>query len=216
MPTSISVTETAIRTGLRSYALSLLPTGMEVVKGRDNGVPMPVGPFAMLGSARMTPWRTNVDSTDTATQTKSISVGASYTFQCDVYGTNAADNAAILAFAFRDDYSQQFMPAGAAAMYASDPLQMVFVDAEDNYEERWVVDLTVGYNPVIAIQSQSALSVDIVLDNVDVEYPLAAPPPIAPPTLNALVLGESQLAVIPNPQVGTIGANFALGESLLD
>lgn len=173
MPTSISVTETAIRTGLRAYAQSLLPTGMEVVKGRDNGVPMPVGAFAMLGSARITPWRTNVDSNDTATQTKSISVGASYTFQCDVYGANAADNAAILAFAFRDDYPQQFMPVGAAAMYASDPLQMQFVDAEDNYEDRWVIDLTVGYNPVIAIQSQSALSVDVVLSNVDVDYPLS-------------------------------------------
>jgi hypothetical protein len=216
MSATINLTEVAIRTALRAYALSLLPAGVQVVKGRDNGVPMPVGPFAMLGSARITPWRTNVDSINTTTQTKSISVGATYTFQCDVYGSGAADNAVMLAMAFRDDYPSQFMPAGADAMYASDPLQIPFVDAEDNYEERWVIDLTVGYNPIIAIQSQSALDVDIVLSNVDIEYPRAAPPPIAPPTLGLLTLGASSLAVIPNPQTGTLGTNFALGLSLLD
>lgn len=169
MPATLSIVEADIRTALRNYALSLLATGVEVVRGRVNGVPMPTGAFAMLGSARIKPWRTNVDTV--AGEIKTISIGAEMVFQCDVYGVGAADNAAMLAFAFRDDYPGQFMPAGADAMYATEPLQIPFVDSESNYEDRWTFDLTVGYNPTLTIDQQSALSVDIVLQEVDTYYP---------------------------------------------
>lgn len=66
------------------------------------------------------------------------------TIQMDVHGPASADNAQILSTMLRDDYANlAFQRAGfpnVTTLYASDPRQVPFINAESQYEDRWIVE----------------------------------------------------------------------------
>ncbi|WP_321905128.1 phage neck terminator protein [Paraburkholderia tropica] len=77
--TTLSITEAQTLAALRSFLLTLLPSGTEVVRAQDNQVAMPTGPnfVAMTPTSRIR-LRTNVDSYADCAFTGSIS-GATLT-----------------------------------------------------------------------------------------------------------------------------------------
>lgn len=94
--------------------------------------------------------------------------------QCDVHGPASADNAQIIATAIFDDVAQQYFdPAttGVAPLYAADPRQMPFIDGENQFETRWIVDvhLEANINVLFPQQFADAVTVDVV--SVDAAYP---------------------------------------------
>lgn len=94
--------------------------------------------------------------------------------QCDIHGPNSADNATRMLAMFRDGAAvQAFADLGLdiAPLYLDTPRQMPFENAEAQWEDRWVLDLHLQINPVIAITQQFAdeLAVDIV--SVEATFP---------------------------------------------
>lgn len=94
--------------------------------------------------------------------------------QLDVHGpgagTTAADNAQVISTMMRDPYGFEFFTAAgdqAVPLFAEDPRQMPFTNAENQYEDRWVVDVSLQTNPAIVLPQQFADTV--VLDTVSVE-----------------------------------------------
>jgi hypothetical protein len=171
-PSTINIVETDLLAALRSFIL--VSTGFaqdHVIRGRVNGVPMPVGPFVVIASSRVTPWRTNIEYFDAPNNAIDLNAGMQATFQCDCYGAGSMDTAIKLSVALRSAYAQQFFPAGTASMFASDPLQLTFVNSEEQYEERWSFDAVLAYNPTIEVPQDYFASVDIGLKPVDVYYP---------------------------------------------
>jgi len=87
--------------------------------------------------------------------------------QLDVHGPNSSDNAHIISTLFRDDYGvQAFAATGfdVSPLYTSEPHQIPFINGEQQYEERWVVDCYMQCNPVITLRGQQfadELSADI-------------------------------------------------------
>lgn len=94
--------------------------------------------------------------------------------QLDVHGPNGADNAQKISTLFRDDYAvMQFASygIGVAPLHADDPKQLPFLNAEQQYEDRWVVEAHMQANEVVTAPQQyaDALAVDLV--NVEERYP---------------------------------------------
>jgi hypothetical protein len=100
--------------------------------------------------------------------------------QVDVHADDlatAGNLAATIATLFRDPYASDFFAANATAvapLYADDPRQSPFLDAEQQYESRWTVDLHLQANQTVTgvpVQFAGALSVELV--SVDAAFPPA-------------------------------------------
>jgi hypothetical protein len=82
-----------------------------------------------------------------------------FVVQLDVHGPNSGDNAQRISALWYDQYTVTgFNNLGAAVcpLYADEPKQMPFVNAEEQFEERWVVDLHMQINPIVAAPQQFA------------------------------------------------------------
>jgi hypothetical protein len=181
MPATITIKETDVFTALRSFLIGILPTGVEVVKSQNNGVAEPVGAdFVVMNAITMPRLSTNVDTfTDPGTGigTRNSEVSMAMHVQLDVHGPNSADNTAIIATLFRDDYgcialasvNSQIQP-----LYCEEPKQMPFINGENQFEQRWIIDAAIQYNPITQTPQDFADSVTVNTTSVQAAYPPGA------------------------------------------
>ena len=90
------------------------------------------------------------------------------TVQLDVHGPSSADNAQVITTLFRDQYAtQMFYQSGfdMAPLYTSDPRQSPFINGEQQYEDRWTIDLVLQANPVLSVPLQFAVELGPVALN---------------------------------------------------
>jgi len=100
-------------------------------------------------------------------------------FQLDFHSANVGDSsdmAQTIATLFRDPYATEFFsaltpPIDVAPLYVDDPRQMPFMNAEQQFETRWIVDVHLEANQVVSVGQQYADSVDIGLVSVTAAYP---------------------------------------------
>ena len=94
--------------------------------------------------------------------------------QIDVHGPNGADNATIVTTAFRDEIAADFfasMSAAISPLYADDPKQLPFQNAEQQWEDRWIVEAHIEVDYTVTFPQQFFRNVIANLINVDVVYP---------------------------------------------
>jgi hypothetical protein len=240
MSVTLSFTESQTFAALRSFLLSILPGGIEVVRGQDNRVPEPEGnDFVVMTPILRERLETNVDTyADTAfigsisggtLTVASVSLGAiaagnqllgnnlaantvvtalgtgtggagtyaispsqtvasqimaagtqmlmqptKVTIQLDVHGPNSADNTQIISTTWRDEYAvDQFATSGfdVTPLYASEPQQVPFINAEQQFENRWTIDVVMQANQVVTVPQQFASALKAELIEVDATYP---------------------------------------------
>lgn len=181
MPATISLHESDVFTALRTFLLGILPAGVEVVKAQDNGVAEPTGPdFVTMNAITMPRLATNVDTyTDPGTGqgTRNSLASMAMHVQLDVHGPNSADNTAIIATLFRDDYgcvafasvNSQIQP-----LYCEEPKQMQFINGENQFEQRWIIDAAIQYNPITQTPQDFADTVTVNTTSVQAAYPPGA------------------------------------------
>lgn len=95
--------------------------------------------------------------------------------QLDVHGPAGADNAQIISTLMRDGYAvQKFAEYGgdATPLLADEPRQLPFLNAEQQYEDRWVIEAMLQANPVVSVPQQFAAAAEVDLVDVDVVYPV--------------------------------------------
>lgn len=94
--------------------------------------------------------------------------------QCDVHGPSSGDNAQRLATLMRDWFAAQAFQDQAgdiAPLYADDPRQMPFTNAEDQWEDRWVVDVHLQINVNLVLTQQFADTLTVGVISVEATYP---------------------------------------------
>lgn len=94
--------------------------------------------------------------------------------QLDVHGPNGPDNAQKISTLMRDDYAvQQFATYGVdvTPLLADDPKQLPFLNAEQQYEDRWVIEAMLQANEVVSVQQQFADQASVEVVSVDAAYP---------------------------------------------
>ncbi len=186
MTLSITPNQTQIYTALR-YFLINLPLlfnsanqgSVEVIRGQINRVPEPHSPdFVSMIFIHIERLETNIDQLQMTGTVGSNSYmqPSKVTVQLDVHGPNSADNAQIISTMFRDQYAFDAFAAsgipGVAPLLADDPRQIPFQNAEDQYEDRWVVEAQIQANQIVSSipqQTFDVIAVDLI--NVDAAYP---------------------------------------------
>lgn len=96
------------------------------------------------------------------------------TVQLDVHGSLSADNAQIISTLFRDAYAVSFFEAlgtGITPLYADDPKQIPFENAEQQIETRWVIEAVLQANQTVTLSQQFADALAINVVSVDATYP---------------------------------------------
>lgn len=96
------------------------------------------------------------------------------TFQLDVHGPNSYSFATIISTLFRDNFSFDFfqqLNVAVSPLYADDPHQAPFDNAEQQYETRWIVEAAIQVASTVAIPQQFFDTIQIGVVDVDVAYP---------------------------------------------
>lgn len=175
---TLSFLESDVFNSLRALILTMVP-GIEVVRAQANRVPEPAGSdFIVMTQILRTRLATNID-VYTDHYPSSPGVGAirqatQFDVQLDVHGPASGDSVQIISTLWRDEYTTDFFDAGTIdvqALYASAPRQVPFINAEDQYENRWTIDLSMQINQVVTVPQDFADEVDVGIISVDAVYP---------------------------------------------
>lgn len=93
--------------------------------------------------------------------------------QLDVHGPESANNAQVISTLFYDDYAvQKFaeLTDAITPLNCDGPHQMPFINENQQYENRWVLDVSMEVNQAVSIPQQFASVVDVDLVSVDAAY----------------------------------------------
>lgn len=104
-----------------------------------------------------------------------------FLIQLDVHGPNSGDNAQTVSTIFRDQFGvalfvSQCQTLGlddnaVVPLYADDPKQIPFINDQDQYENRWVIEAFVQANMHLAVPQQFAAEVTVTEIEVLTAYP---------------------------------------------
>ena len=161
---------------LGAFIQTVLGTGIPVIRGIDNEVPMPAASpgFVNMTALFQIPLATNQDTwdeTNAAPTEFSVERDTRIDIQMDCYGAASGSWAAMLSTLLRDQYGCAQLAPNCQPLYAEDARMLPLEDGEDQYEERWAVTAAIQYNPVTVLPMQFADTLDVGLINVDVVYP---------------------------------------------
>ena len=86
----------------------------------------------------------------------------------DLYGPASGDWAAIVIALWRSEMTMNFMATyGLTPLWADDPVEMSLVNGEEQYEERWVTQLHINYQPSVTFAQQSMAAAQVGIVNVE-------------------------------------------------
>jgi hypothetical protein len=131
------------------------------------------GPTGGAGTYTIAPSQTVASETLSAGAIE-VAQDTEVVMQIDVHGPSSTDNAQTIATLFRDDYAVtefESEPIAITPLYAEDPRQMPFVNAANQYEDRWTIDLHLEIAPVVSVPQEFADAVDLTVVDVEVTYP---------------------------------------------
>lgn len=168
-------------TVLRTLLMRHLPDGMPVVRGQQNRAGQPgAADFAVTweiaSNAISTPVETYFDSVPNngTVSLTNILLPTERTVQIDVHGPASANNAQRIHALARSLLLSEEVAAiteDVAILYADDPRQVPFENAEMQTEQRWTIDLHVQVNGTISVTQQFFDEAHATLLEVDAAYP---------------------------------------------
>jgi len=160
MSATLLNTQVDVFTALVGFLKGVYPQAA-VVRALDNNVPMPRENVIVLTPLSAKRLSTNVTTYDADTGLVTLRMPSEYTIQVDCYGDTANDTATMLAVLWRDGVAVAQFPDGITPLYAADARQMPFQNDERQYEERWMVEITLQYNAQVTLPYESAISLDV-------------------------------------------------------
>jgi hypothetical protein len=134
---------------------------VEVFIGQANLVPEPRGPdFIVMTPNTRTRLATTVATwnfADPAPTTMGMSESTMIDVQLDIHGESGTDNAQVIQILFRSQYACAFMAdLGIQPLYCDDGQQTPFINAEQQYEDRWIINAVLQATPSVSTPQQFA------------------------------------------------------------
>lgn len=168
MTASIDITETQVIKALGDFISGVV--SCPVLRSQVNRVSMPTGDFIMMTPAHRSALATNVDTYPS--DAKAVQRSTQIDVQLDFYGSGAGDRAQTVATLLRDEYAcAEMTGTGVQPLYAGDAHQMPLITGEEQYLERWTVEVSLQANPTITIAQDFMETAVIGLVEVDAKYP---------------------------------------------
>ncbi len=160
-----NITDEQIRVALRAFLLAAIGGSFEVIRGQINRVPEPLTrDYAVFWPTSRARLGTNVETWDAsspAADAYDYTAPTQVSFQVDVHGAVSADNAQTIATLWRSPYAIDAMGDGISPLYCEDPRQMPFLNAEQQAEFRWIVELQIQVSPTVSTPAQFADTLDV-------------------------------------------------------
>lgn len=101
-------------------------------------------------------------------------VATKLTVQLDIHGPNSGNNVRVIETLFRSEYATSaFADSGydVVPLYSAEPRQAPFLNAEQQFEYRWSLDVCLQITPVIGTPQQFADQLHVTTIEVDTTYP---------------------------------------------
>lgn len=172
MTATISITESQLYQAFGNFLAGVLTC--TIMQGQQNRVAMPTGNFLTMTSLGTTGLSTDKATYQPLASTQTHTRSTRWDVQLDFYGPSAADNANLIATLMKSDYACGQIEASGLSMdplYAEEPRQIPFVNAENQYEKRWTVQCALQFNPTVVVSQQFATSLEVIPANIDVVFP---------------------------------------------
>lgn len=174
MTVTISPTLTDVFTTLRAFLFDILGTsGLEIFQTQDDRVGEPeTTEFITMTPVRFPRLGTNFESLDVTGLQAILLQPQEFVMQLDIHGEASYENTAKITTMFRSSYAVDFFAgvnAAIAPLYHGDPHQMPFINAEQGYENRYTLDLSMQVNLTATTVTQSAQELALDLTNVDTD-----------------------------------------------
>lgn len=152
-------------------------TGLDinhVIQGRQNGEPLPVGPFINMTQVQQKGLSTFNATYNVASSAESVNMAFDTVIQCDCYGSNAGDMATMISTMFASEQACDFFDSYVATngmsaiepLYADDPISMAFTNEEQQYEGRFLVKCHINVTNAVTLSMQFMASA--IIDTVNV------------------------------------------------
>lgn len=103
-----------------------------------------------------------------------VTQAGEFVIQLDVHGPASAEYAQTITTLFRDAYAVETfaqLTELISPLYADDPKQIPFINAENQYEDRWVVEAHLQANQTLSVPAQYMDDVEVGLIDVDATFP---------------------------------------------
>lgn len=166
--TVTGITRGALTIGALVFGVALL-SGTKILS-QSSGTPGGLGTYFLNTS------QTIAGGTKLATGTKIMTQGTEFVILLDCHGPLAADIAQVISTAFRDEYAATFfsdLNPDISPLYADDPRQVPFINAEQQWEDRWSIEAHIQINPAVSIPQQFADQLSVTTINVETAYPIS-------------------------------------------
>ena len=128
-------------------------TTAPIIRGFDNRTPMPKPPFIVLTEVLTKPLckpiETYGDTVETMIDHNQIDV------QVDFYGWDLSDTALAFMQTFRSLWATTNLASWIAPLYCSDIVKSPLTNAEEQYEQRWIVTVSMQYNAAVTLPQQT-------------------------------------------------------------
>lgn len=164
-----TLTVTSVNYGDLSVGRTVFGTGVAA----NTAITALAGGTGGVGAYTVSPAQ-NVPSGPLAAGQMDVTQQTEVTIQIDFHGPSSADNAQIVATLIRDPWGvAQFEQSGLdiAPLYAVDPKQVPFINAQSQYETRWIVEAVVQANQAVSVPQQYADALEVGIISVDAEFP---------------------------------------------
>lgn len=160
---TISLSHDDIYKEIRSYLMGLFDT-QNVVKSIQNGVPLPENAVVMniINESDLDMAVTRYNKIE---DIAGVQASVGVLMQIDLYGNDAGKRARILANLWRSHHSAERLKE-CQPLYAKDPIRAPIINEKSMYEDRFIVELKLQYNPVVTHEQTFIDAVDIQLINL--------------------------------------------------
>jgi hypothetical protein len=145
----LNVTQQEIYKDVRAFLLGLFPGAeQQIIQAAQNNNPLPNNAIVMqvLFSTNLDiAVVTNLPPTEAAIQ-NSVEVR----MQIDLYGVNAEARSRVVANLWRTGYACDLLTA-CQPLYVQSHDRHIYVNDSNQYEDRWIIDLGLQYNPQVTV-----------------------------------------------------------------
>lgn len=130
-----------------------------IITGQQSGSTGDVGIYTVLPSQTVAQETMYADVRADMVPTRMV-------VQLDVHGPNSGNNVKIIDALFRSEVgTAEFADTGLAvqSLYCDDARQIAFVNDQQQYEDRWVMEAHLQFNPIVGTPQQFADQVDVTV-----------------------------------------------------
>lgn len=160
---TITLTQDDIYKEVRGFLVNLFNT-QSVIKSIQNGSPLPLNAIVMNIINE-----TDLDMAVSRYQYEKLEAtvqnSVEMMMQIDFYGDEAHKRARTLANLWRNHYATDRLK-NCQPLYAKNPIHAPFVNEKSMYEDRYIVELSLQYNPYVTHEQVFADDIDITLKTV--------------------------------------------------